>query len=319
MDSPLKGKWKLPVIGEVPKPVVIIGLGGVAYLIWRERTTATAAAAAAPASSSSTGDASGTGTSADAGDAFPWDGTYGDSSDPYSMDTSSGETYGDEGFGGGGGGGGDGTSPTGPPFSTDAQWSQYAIQQLTSLSNVNPGPLTEALGLYLEGQKVTAAQKDYIDEAIGIAGSPPVSGPGNYPPSIRLSEPAPGGKTYAKNPITGLKAESIQDTDVTLSWKESPHATYYTIKVSTGKTSGTTQNSTSPTSHVGGLKAGTKYTVTVLANPARSSARPATVSFTTKGAPGKTPPPTAHKCPKGMVWNNTVKQCVPAKGYVGPG
>src|SRR5215469_14596200 len=92
---------KLPGIKQpLPKWGVWGGLGGVLVLIaiyWRNHRNTQAAAARAGADT--TGLASGgllPGSTATPGDTFPWDGTYGNPSDPYSMDTSTGQTYGNE-------------------------------------------------------------------------------------------------------------------------------------------------------------------------------------------------------------------------------
>lgn len=333
MANVLQGKWKVPGVGEVPKLAAVGGLAVVGVLIWRYRTQQASVPAGPPASAAAgadqyppdgtTGDPSDPySTDPDTGqtygdeqlagnfgsasglvtgaDSYPWDGTYGNANDPFSMDPGTGVTYGDEGGGGSGGGGTTGSG--GPPFSTNAQWSQYALQQLTGTSGLDAGTVTNALGLYLNGQTVTAAQKQVIDDAIAIAGQPPVAAASGFPPSIRTSEPTTGGKTYATNPVTGLRVSKIDRTVATVTWKASPHATSYAIKVTSGKRSVLSKTSSAPTTELHGLKAGTKYQVTVLANPARSSARHASGTFTTKRAashpvhPGTvTPAPVTQK------------------------
>lgn len=316
MANFLEGKWDIPHVGQVPKIAAVGGLAVVGVLIWRYRTQQASAPAAANGDSSAgadqyppdgtTGDpsdpystdpatgqtygdeqlggnlgsASGLVTGADS---YPWDGTYGNTGDPNSIDPLTGVTYGDEG-GGGGGGGVSGSA--GPPFSTNSQWSAYALQQLTGTSGMDAGTVTDALGLYLNGQTVTAAQKQIIDDAIAVAGSPPVAAASGFPPSIRTSEPSTGGKTYATNPVTGLKVSKIDTTTATASWKASPHATNYTVKVTSGKKTIRTKASNSASTELHGLTAGTRYEVQVIANPARSSAKHASATFTTKRAGG---------------------------------
>lgn len=115
-----------------------------------------------------------------AGSAYGWDGTYGNPNDPYSMDPSTGLTYGAEGSYGTAGG-----TPAGPPFSTNAQWSQYVLNYFSTNQFGDLAGMTTAIGLYLAGQAVDAQQATYIHDATAIGGTPPVAGPGNFPPSIR--------------------------------------------------------------------------------------------------------------------------------------
>lgn len=288
----LEGTVKVPGVGQVKKTYAAAGVavvGVLAVVYYRSRHGAAAPAAA--------------GTIASGTDPYPADGTVGDPTDLYSTDPATGITYGDEqagfsNFGGftgsGGSGDGSGGGSTGdgsaPPFTTNAQWSAFALAQLVAGSGKNPGPVTDALGLYVNGQAVSDAQKVIIDDAIAVAGPPPVAGPAGFPPSIRMTGSSDGGKTYAANPVTGIHASGIERTDATVSWHPSPHATYYTVKITTGKITVRTQDSTTASSHIGGLKPGTKYDVTVLANPARPSAHTAHVSFTTQKAGGKVQP-----------------------------
>lgn len=193
----------LPVVGKVPKGwVIAVGVGSVAalgYVLWRRHQAAASSsattAAAAPAATS--------------GDQYPPDGTVGNPSDPNSTDPETGMTYGDEqlyggGFGGVGLGGfgfpgstgtPGGTGGTGGPgpgsFTTNADWAQYAEQQLSGV--VDPTALSAALGVYLTGRMATSDQESLIDQAIAVAGYPPVSGPDNYPPNIKQSPGGGGG------------------------------------------------------------------------------------------------------------------------------
>jgi len=203
----------VPGMGKVPKREAEIGLGLVVILIIvyyvrsksSSSTTTTAAAVAATAT-----------------DQYPPDGTVGNPQDPYSTDPATGQTYGDEAAGSGGtyGAYGSGaasgmyydpatgaydlTSPygttpsgsttTGPPFSSNSAWSSYVITTMEANNpNQDVGALTDALGLYLNGQPVDAAQKTLIFDAIAIAGDPPVAGPNNYPPNVQTNGGGGGG------------------------------------------------------------------------------------------------------------------------------
>jgi PASTA domain len=205
---------KVPGVGKpLPKWAVFGGLGVAGLLIFqyyknRKSQSATAAAAAAATSTSQ----------------YPPDGTVGNPQDLYSTDPATGQTYGDEAAGSGGtfgafsGGGSSsgiigydtngnpiyapgygpgntsGSGVPGPPFSNNAAWANYAISQLgTANPNLDVGALTDALGLYLAGQPVAAAQKTLIFDAIAVAGDPPVAGPNGYPPKVQTNGGTGGG------------------------------------------------------------------------------------------------------------------------------
>lgn len=308
MASLLEGNVKIPGVGEVPKIAVGGGLAVTGYLIWRARTKSAAAAAPSPGGATadpypsdgtignpndpySVDPATGVTygdesvgysgnqvapSSQNAGDAYPWDGTYNNPDDPYSMDTSSGTTYGDEGFSGGSGGSG-GTSG-GPPFSTNAQWSQYAITTLTTDDpGVNVGQLTTALGAYIAGGKVTTAQESLIQQAIAVAGTPPVAGAGGNPPGINVGGSKAGGGTKAANPVSGLKVSDADYTSVTLTWQPSEGASGYSVRGGPNVV-----RTDSATARVGNLARGHSYTFTVVAHPAGAGAKLASVKATTK-------------------------------------
>src|SRR5579859_4409716 len=180
----------LPVVGKVPKGwLIAVGGGSVLVLgyVWYKHKQQAAA-------SSSTAGTAGTTPTATTGDQYPPDGTTGNPSDPYSTDPATGMTYGDEqlyngggygGYGYGGGQGGQGGSQGGsgsggPPFATNAAWASYAEAQLSGI--VDPTALSAAVGVYLTGRPASTDQVSLIDQAIAIAGYPPVAGPGNNPP-----------------------------------------------------------------------------------------------------------------------------------------
>jgi hypothetical protein len=234
----LEGDVKIPVVGKVPKKaaaggVAVVGVLVVVYYVRKSKSASGAAATAAagaaatstdqyppdgttgnpddpystdPATGQTYGDEeSGSGGSYGAygGDSansgtYPWDGTTGNSSDPYSLDPTTGETYGNEGTGT--------SAPTGengPPFPNNSAWENWAVQQLlTNDPSISQSDLTTALGLYLNGQPVSAAQKTLIFDATGTADDPPIAGPSNYPPNVRT------------NGDTGGKAATVQVPNV---------------------------------------------------------------------------------------------------------
>jgi hypothetical protein len=195
-------KVHLPIIGDVPKGWVwAVGIGSVGvvgYVYLRRRQMGGAAAAA--------GTAAGAGTAADAGTIDPSTGQpYGSAADLSALDGGFGGGFGG-GFIGGGTGGqisSGGTLPGPGAFTSNAEWAQYAEEQLSG--TVSGPSLSAALGKYLTGGAVTANQHSLIDQAIAIAGYPPVAGPGNHPPAIRNQ---PSGHSHGK-PSTHVKVPSV--------------------------------------------------------------------------------------------------------------
>lgn len=260
---------KLPGLKKPANKWLVYGLAGgtalLAYLWWRNRSSGSASTSGTGAAS---GTAPGTGTGTDP---FPWDGTYGNPSDPYSMDPGTGQTYGDEGGGtggggaGGGGGGGGGTS--GPPFSTNNEWARYAENHLP-----HTGTERNAIGLYLAGRPLDPAQQQIVYDAIAVAGDPPVAGPGNYPPNLR-GNGHKGGGTTAENPVKGLRQTGHEGaTGADIAWDASAHATGYKVTSDKGRvemTGKTTARIRDVGPHHG------QATVHVLARPAAAGARPA--------------------------------------------
>jgi Fibronectin type III domain len=277
---------KVPGISQpLPKWAVWGGLGGVGiaiFLYYRNRNKA--APAATPANQ------------------YPPDGTVGNPSDPYSTDPATGQTYGDEATGSGGtlgaytggstygdsgiigydssgspvyapgygpsGGGGSYQTPGGPPFSSNSAWSDWVLQELQAQNpGVDAGALTDALGLYIEGQPVDPAQAQLVFDARAIAGDPPVAGPNGYPPNLRLNggkggpPPTPPPGTGGKPPAPGgLHVEYISASSTRLGWNLVHGATRYTVRY---WPYGSTERleATSPASSVTltGLRPGTRY------------------------------------------------------------
>ena len=265
----LEGDVKIPGGGKVPKKaaaagVVIVGtLIGVYY--YRKRSSSATATGAAAASST---------------DQYPPDGTTGNPSDPYSTDPATGQTYGDEAAGSGGALGAfgsgaasglyydpatgaydltspygtQGTSPYqtqgGPPFSSNSAWSDWVVQELQAQDpSINVGNLVNAIGAYLEGQPVSAAQKTLIFDALAIGGDPPVAGPAGYPPKVRTSGNG-GGTTETVPDVKGKDAdtalEALKDAHLTGKLSEDRKAgkTYLVIAQSPAAGKRVAENST---------------------------------------------------------------------------
>jgi hypothetical protein len=274
----MAGTVKVPGAGRVPKGAAIAGLVAVGGLIaWhyvKKKNAATATPAATPT------------------DQYPPDGTTGNPADPYSTDPATGATYGDEAAGSGGtfgafGPGGSGitmgtagtTGTGGPPFSSNSAWTNWVITQMTTQNPaLNVGALTNALGLYVEGQPVTAAQKTLVDDARAIGGDPPVAGASGFPPSVR-TDGGKGGHVTAHNPVAGLREAPSGKGEAKITWDKADHATGYKVSLSGGAIR---HDTTSGTEHAfTGLKAG-RFTASVLATPASAGARPAAIDVTVK-------------------------------------
>jgi hypothetical protein len=98
---------------------------------------------------------------------------------------------------------------TGPPFTNNGAWSQYAESVLTTL---NPIQLTDALGAYISGSPVTPAQRVMIEDAISVAGKPPEIGANGFPPSINVGGGSGGGGTVVVPRLTGSPLGNARDT-----------------------------------------------------------------------------------------------------------
>lgn len=104
--------------------------------------------------------------------------------------------------GAGGGNGGAATTTTG--YVSNGQWAQAAVQYMTAQGLVtDPSQLSSALGKYITGSPVNAAEQSLIQQAIAFQGLPPVAGPAGYPPSLNTSTtttppPTGGGGTDSR-------------------------------------------------------------------------------------------------------------------------
>lgn len=278
----LEGTVKVPGIKQpFPKWAVAAGLAGVGVAIILYYRKKQAAPAATPT------------------DQYPPDGTVGNPQDPYSTDPATGQTYGNEAVGSGGtfsafgpdtsgltgtpdtGTTGPYQTPGGPPFATNNAWADWVTQELQAANPaISAGALINALGLYLAGQPLTAAEKTYVFDAEALAGPPPVAGPGGYPPKVR-SDGSKGGKTFAVNPVRGLKA-AARYTQVDLHWDPAKHATSYEITWTHGgrKIGSRPLTATHATLH--NLREGEYYHIAVLARPAEKGAHAAAVEIHTQ-------------------------------------
>lgn len=291
-----KGQLNIPGVGKLPAWFVLGGIGVVLVLIIRHRSSSSSAAA---------------GTSTDpagnVGVINPATGyVYGSPEDLAAAQTSAAVSTPDT-SGGAGGSVGDQVT-NGPPFTSNAAWSQYAVGVLEQ-SGYDAGTVTAELGLYLAGAPVTAAQQGDINAAIAVAGYPPVAGANGQPPGINVSGSVAGGGTGSAGggsssgspgkgaPITvepvNLTASHVYATSAQVTWlaptipaNEGP-LTGYTVACYDDKT-GHLVNGPFTVSkgqlyaNIGGLKSKTKYHANVWCDPAKTGGPHATVEFETK-------------------------------------
>lgn len=177
----------LPGLGDVKKSYAIAGGAAITlgfYVMYRrqQRANATAAAGANTGIDPATGYAFGS----------PEDAAALGNQQAYVNPTAN--------AGGGAGlvSSGGGTLPQ--SFLTNAAWSQYVINYMTNNAIVqdNGVALTAALAVYLNGGVPTANETSLINQAVAIAGKPPIAGPNGYPPYINTGPPI----TQGPNPPT---------------------------------------------------------------------------------------------------------------------
>jgi hypothetical protein len=167
----------LPGVGTQPKKTVYIAVAGVVVLGLVGYYRRKKAAAAAPATTAS---------QIDPATGF----AYGSAEDAAAL--SSQAAY-QTPVGGGGGGldfssgtaltsGGVAVSTT---YADNGAWERAAVDFLVGTIGLAPSAVSGALGKYLAGQGVTAAEQDIIHQAIAAIPGPPQAGTNGYPPSIR--------------------------------------------------------------------------------------------------------------------------------------
>jgi len=168
---------KLPVVGQVGKgPAIAIGVGGVAvagFLVYRHQKKKQQQSAAVA-------DAQAASAAASAGYGYGY-GTYDGQSQYYGgfgavSDVGGYYAYGQAIGSGGNVAGGNLPGAT----TTDAQWTQAAIQQLEA-DGYNAQDVVAALGAYLNGGALTSLQQQIVQSAIAVEGYPPVAPPAGNP------------------------------------------------------------------------------------------------------------------------------------------
>lgn len=136
-------------------------------------------------------------------------------------------------------------------ITTNAQWTRYVIQELSTNGRWDSGDVASALGNFLDRQPLPDDQQTIVRAAIGVAGYPPV---GTY--SV-----IPGGNTNLSVAPTGVVASGITGTSASIGFQPVSGATSYQVFIS-GRSSAVAVGNSSPI-QVDGLTPGTKYSVQV--------------------------------------------------------
>jgi hypothetical protein len=152
-------------------------------------------------------------------------------------------------------------------FSTNAEWTAYAVDHLAGTGGWGAAAVMSALGDYLDRRPLSDAEQAIVRSAVAMAGAPPVGGPYtviNQVGPVTLTAP------------TGLHVTAVTRNTVTLAWSPVPGAGYYrAYRKGVATNIGGSDN---PTITVGGLAPATRYEFWVAAD-------------TTTSKPG---PPSAH-------------------------
>lgn len=176
---------KLPVFGTVSKGraagVIIGGAAVSGYMIYRYQKKQRMADSA-ELSTESAGYGYGYGTAA---------GAYGYGGVTYGYGASGG--FPPTGYYGYGVTQPPGSGQPGIPATTNAQWVQAAVTQLSG-SGFSPQHVTTVLGTYISGHEIEPGDEHIIDAAIGIEGYPPVAGANGFPPGIKTGGTTGGGQ-----------------------------------------------------------------------------------------------------------------------------
>lgn len=244
----MSGEINVPKVGPVQKKVVIgVGVLVVGYLGYRYYVAGSGAESVDDTATDDTGYEDG-GTIPAVDGATDW----------YGSGTSST---------------GDTTSSTSQALTTNAQWTQFATNQLLAVDAASGADIAAALGNYLNGRALTTAQQAIVNAAIAYAGYPPV---GTF-------VVVPGGDTDIKVAPSGVQVTGTASTSVTLSWVAVAGASSYEIFRSGATSNGIRASGTSAT--ISGLQPNTSYTFQVAAVSSSGAAGPksSTVSAKTKG------------------------------------
>jgi len=189
---------------------------------------------------------------------------------------------------------------TGVPggFTNDAQWAQAAETFLIdSDQNTNAETINNALGNYINGRPVTAAQRSIIQQAIAFEGMPPVGGSGGNPPGIVDSTATPPTVKNVTHKPGGLRAVNITTKSATLQCTSLQNATQYHWRVWEADAAHhvVVDEKTATTSNpISGLKPGKSYGWHVAGS---ANSKDGLFSYTAHFTTRKNATPVKHKFP----------------------
>lgn len=199
--------------------------------------------------------------------------------DPGTIPSVSGAVQPNNLYGGSTGGGNSTQTSDSSQITTNSQWSQYAIEQLSLGDRWTNSDIAAAVGNYLTGQPLSDEQQVIVRAAIAVAGYPPI---GSH--SI-----ISGGNTDITIAPTGLNASAVTPTQANINFTAVSGAkTYNVYRAGYSVASGT---STSSPVVIAGLTPNTSYTVTVAAVSASGKVGPKSSPFTFKTSGVSLPKP----------------------------
>jgi hypothetical protein len=221
MKGEIGGVKKVYIYGGAG--ILIVTIGVVYY-----RSKKTAAAAAANATTATVTDPAGNVCAALSPTSgycpgSPQDLAYsGESGTPVGVDSSSdvgGQIIGYDQYGNPIYSGSGPTTNTGPgTFTNNAEWAQAAQTYLVDNEpSADPGAIGDALGAYIEGQPITAAQEQIVEQAIAFEGSPPVGGTNGNPPGIVTASGGTPPVTTTKVTVPRVVGDRVEDATSALS------------------------------------------------------------------------------------------------------
>jgi hypothetical protein len=196
-----------------------------------------------------------------------------------------------------------GPTQSGPgSYTNNAQWTQAASASLIDADqNTNAETINEALGNYINGRPVTAAQRSIIQQAIAFQGYPPVGGPNGNPPGIVDSTATPPTIKNVTHKPGGLRAVNITTKSATLQCTSLQNATSYHWRVwEANAAHHVVFDKTSPTTSipVTGLKPKTSYGWHVAGS---ANGKDGLFSYTSHFTTPKLAVPVKHKLPTGPI------------------
>lgn len=171
--------------------------------------------------------------------------------------------------------GGIGSDTTiGTPISSNSQWSQTALSYLENMG-YDTGTVGVALGKYLRGDPLTAAEQNIIKTVLAVVGNPPTGGP--YAIVTDTSQTV----TKLTAP-TGLKVTATTANSVTLSWNKVPGASYYRAYRSGASTNVGSTDAANLSMTISGLQPNTTYSFQVAADTTTASPGPKSSAVSAK-------------------------------------